>query len=99
MTYRMRDGTRLLLALFSGYFLVAIGYRFLREQMVVDRCLSAYHGSFNYSDMSCDLKENHPYVSYKTRHPRDEQNLLLALGCFGAFLLACWQLRTKIKKT
>jgi hypothetical protein len=76
----------LLLALIAACFMTSIGYRFWREQFVVDRCLSGYYGSFDYSKMSCDLEENHPYVPYQLRHPHDKQNFLLGLSSFAVFL-------------
>ena len=86
------------LALLAACFLISFAYRFSREQFVVDRCLSAYHGSFNYSTMSCDLETNHPYISYQTRHPRDKQNFLIALGSFAVFLSAYLYLKIDLKR-
>ncbi len=54
----------LLLALVSAYFLVIVTYRFSREEWMVDRCLSGYHGSFNYSNMTCDLERTHPFYLF-----------------------------------
>jgi hypothetical protein len=59
-------------------FLVAcpfayVASRYLHEQWIVDRCLSAAHGSFDYSTMSCDLESNHSYVPYGLRHPFDKR--------------------------
>jgi len=50
---------------------IFVGQRFLHEERIVDDCLSAKHGSFDYSTMSCDTNENHPYVPYSVRHPHD----------------------------
>jgi len=89
----------LLLASLAAYFVVAIGYRYLHEQFVVDRCLSGQHGSFDYSNMSCDVEINHPYISYHVRHPHDKQSFLLALVSFAACLLAYRYIRTDRDKT
>ena len=69
----------LLVALFTAGILVYTSYSYLHEQVIVDRCLSANHGSFDYSKMSCDLETNHPYVPYLARHPHAKQVFLLAL--------------------
>jgi hypothetical protein len=71
----------LLFALIAACSLGFITYRFSREELMIDRCLSTYHGSFNYSNMTCDLETNHPYVSYQARHPSD------AAVAFVSFLL------------
>ena len=89
----------LLLASLAAYFVVAIGYRYLHEQFVVDRCLSGKHGSFDYSNMSCDVETNHPYISYHVRHPHDKQNFLLALVSFGGCVSAYGYTRTGRGKT
>ena len=78
----------LLVALVPAYITVSTSYRFLREELFVDRCMSAYHGSVDYSKMSCDLNENHPFVPYNARHPRDKGNFLFALISLIAFLSA-----------
>jgi len=98
---RLKDKVRLWFlvpAFLAAYFLISIAYRFSREQLIVDRCLSAYHGSFDYSTMSCDLEANHPYISYQARHPRDKRNFLLALGSLGVFLLAYLSTKTSLKR-
>jgi len=59
----------LLLAIPGTIFLCCLARRFFHQEVVVDNCLSGRHGSFDYSNMTCDLQENHPYVSYNTRHP------------------------------
>jgi hypothetical protein len=89
----------LLLAFFAACFFVTVTYRFVREELIVDRCLSGNHGSFNYSNMTCDLETNHPYVSYRVRHPRDKRSAALSLGSFVAFLSGAFFLRTDRKKT
>jgi hypothetical protein len=66
---------------------------------MVDRCLSDYHGSFNYSNMTCDLETNHPYVSYQVRHPRDKWTSVLALVSFVSFLTGYFYTRTNQKKS
>jgi hypothetical protein len=75
------------LTLTAALTLLSVSYRFLREELAVDRCLSSLHGSFDYSTMSCDLKENHPYVPYRARHPHDKQVLELALATVAVTLL------------
>jgi hypothetical protein len=93
----MRVGL-LLPAIVAAVFLMLVTYRFLREELVVDRCLSASHGSFDYSTMSCDLQNNHPYVSYGSRHPHDKQIALVSFVAFWLFLVGMWQTRAgKIK--
>ena len=56
-----------------------VTYRLLKEQAMVDDCLSGQHGSFNYSAMTCDLRENHAFVPYGVRHPYDEAAALFAV--------------------
>jgi hypothetical protein len=67
--------------------LASVGYRFLHEEFVVDHCLSGLHGSFDYSTMSCDVKENHVYVPYHVRHPYDAAIFIVALGMMVAIRL------------
>jgi hypothetical protein len=69
----------LLVAIAAIAVLIFTGQRFLREERIVDDCLSAKHGSFDYSTMSCDLNENHPYVPYHIRHPHDGSLALVAV--------------------
>jgi hypothetical protein len=88
----------LIVALVAAYFLVAIAYRFSREELMVDRCLSDYHGSFNYSSMTCDFETNHPYVSYQARHPRDKWAAALALVSFASLLSGYFYTRANQKK-
>jgi hypothetical protein len=76
----------LLAALLAAFVLISITYRYLSEEMIVDRCLSASHGSFDYSTMSCDQVNNHIYVSYGIRHPYDRETALVALAAFAVFL-------------
>jgi len=89
----------LLLALLSACFLIYVTFRFSREELMVDRCLSAKHGSVNYSNMTCDLETNHPYVSYQVRHPHDKRTAVLALVSFVAFLSGYCYTRTNQKRT
>jgi hypothetical protein len=76
----------LFLAVLAGGVLISVVYRFSHEWLMVDQCLSAKHGSFDYSRMSCDLETNHPYVPYHVRHPRDKQAALVAFILVAAFL-------------
>ena len=76
----------LFLAIIAGCFVISVPYRYLHEQWVIDDCLSGKHGSFNYSSMSCDLSENHPYVPYGVRHPHDRSIALIAVSGFVLFL-------------
>jgi len=76
----------LALTLIAGAAFSFVAYRFLHEEYVVDECLSGRHGSFDYTTMSCDLEENHSYISYWTRHPHDELTALTALVSFALFL-------------
>jgi hypothetical protein len=85
------------LAILAACFLIFDAYRFSREELMVDRCLSAYHGSFNYSNMTCDLETNHPYVSYQVRHPLDKWFAALALICFVPFFWSYYHERTNQK--
>jgi hypothetical protein len=97
----VRDKSRvgLLLPMFlATCVLVSVASRFVREEFTVDRCLSAHHGSFNYSNMTCDLETNHPYVSYQTRHPRDETYFLFSFVSAIAFLLIYSYTRTVRRK-
>ena len=97
----MRDKVRLwflLLAFLAAYFVTSVAYRFLREQWMVDRCLSAYHGSVNYSNMTCDLETNHPYVSYRVRHPHDKRTATLALVSFAALVSGYFYTRINQKR-
>ena len=66
--------------LVAGFALSVVTYRYLHEQNIVDDCLSGEHGSFDYSTMSCDLDNNHPYVSYEKRHPQDRSVGFVAIG-------------------
>ncbi len=94
----MKDKVRLwflLLALLTALFLISLTYRFLREELMIDRCLSANHGSVDYSNMTCDVERNHPYVSYEARHPHDKRTAALALVSFVAFLSGYCYARTQ----
>lgn len=83
----------MVLALMSLAFLASILFRLLREEIMVDRCLSGLHGSFDYSTRSCDLRENHPFVPYSARHYPDEMAAALAAGLTTAFVWAFWYVR------
>ena len=76
----------LALALLAGGVFISVSFRFLLEEKKVDDCLSAKHGSFDYSTKSCDLETNHPYVPYSARHPLDKRVALIAFLCCIAFL-------------
>jgi hypothetical protein len=96
----MKDKMRLWflrLAILAACFLIFVTYRFSREEFMVDRCLSDLHGSFNYSNMTCDLETNHPYVPYHSRHPRDKWVAALAFACFVPFLSGYFHKRTNQK--
>jgi len=88
----------LLLTLSTACFLALVVFRFAHEEFIVDRCLSAHHGSFNYSDMICDVETNHPYVPYQVRHPRDERNFELSLLSFVALLSGYLYVRVHRRK-
>lgn len=76
----------LLVAFLAGCFLVSVVYRYSHEESMVDQCLSANHGSFDYSNMSCDLVTNHPYIPYQVRHPHDKKVALAAFVSLAVFL-------------
>lgn len=85
----MKSKLRLMLlasALLAAGVFISVSYRFLAEEKKVDDCLSGQHGSFDYSTMSCDLEENHPYVPYSMRHPRDKRIAQTAFLCFAGLL-------------
>jgi hypothetical protein len=72
------------------------GFRYSREWLNVDSCLDS-GGSFDYSRMVCDYKENHAFVSYSQRHPN---SLLiggsaLSIGLCAAF--AAQQIRRRME--
>jgi hypothetical protein len=75
----------LLLTLAAAGFLLFLVYRFSHEELMIDRCLSGSHGSFDYSRMECDLETNHPYIPYQARHLRDKMTALVALISFAVF--------------
>jgi hypothetical protein len=75
------------LGLLAACVLAAVTYRFSREEFIVDNCLSAKHGSFDYAKMSCDLEENHIYVPYQVRHPHDKRIAVVSLVTFVALLI------------
>ena len=85
------------LAFLGAACLVSVACRFAREEMTVDRCLSGRHGSFNYSSMTCDLEENHPYIAYHVRHPRDKRNAEISLAWLVTFASAYSLTKTRIK--
>lgn len=72
----------------------SVSYRFLHEELIVDRCLSGQHGSFDYSMMSCDLNDNHTYMPYAARHPRD-----LPIFAVGLLLLISVRTKLSVKET
>jgi hypothetical protein len=76
-----------LFAFLAMCVLASVTYRFSREEFIVDNCLSAKHGSFDYAKMSCDLQENHIYVPYQVRHPHDRQIAIVSLVTFAALLI------------
>jgi hypothetical protein len=76
-----------LFALLAGCLLASVTYRFSREEFIVDNCLSAKHGSFDYAKMSCDLEENHSYVPYQVRHPHDKEIAIGSLIILAALAL------------
>jgi hypothetical protein len=86
----MKNKARLvffLLASLAACVSASVTYRFSREEFIVDNCLSAKHGSFDYAKMSCDLQENHIYVPYLVRHPHDRQIAIVSLVTFAALLI------------
>lgn len=87
------------LTLVAAFCVVSITYRVSYDWWLVDDCLSGKHGSFDYSKMSCDLEENHPYIPYRARHPHDKQIGLLGLISFPVFLSGYWYGRINSKKT
>jgi hypothetical protein len=98
---REKAGMRLsflLFAVLSAGSLMFVTYRYSREELIVDRCLSDEHGSFDYFKMSCDLETNHPYIPYQTRHPRDKQTAMLSSVSFAVFLFGYRRLRFSIQE-
>jgi hypothetical protein len=87
----------LLLALLAACLLIFVAYRHLSEEFMVDRCLSAYHGSFNYSDMTCDLETNHSSVPYQSRHPLDIWVAAFAFVSFVSLVGGYYYKRTNQK--
>ncbi len=85
MKEKMRSGF-LLLAILAAFFMLSVSYRYVHEQWIIDDCLSGKHGSFDYSAMSCDLKENHIYVPYSIRHPHDGSIARIAFMSLALFL-------------
>jgi len=86
MKGKIRSGF-LLLAIIAGWFVISVPYSYLHEQWLIDDCLSGKHGSFNYSSMSCDTRENHIYVPYGIRHPHDKSIALIAALALAMSLL------------
>lgn len=97
MREKLRIGL-LLSAILTAFFALSIGYRYLHEQWIIDDCLSGKHGSFNYSTMSCDLRESHPYVSYNVRHSRDPLMAEIAFVSFAAFMWGYKLMKTSGEK-
>jgi hypothetical protein len=48
--------------------LIGVGWRYAHEFYAVDSCLDS-SGSFDYSTLTCDHVQNHPYIPYDQRHP------------------------------
>ena len=71
----------------AGCTLGFVTSRFLREEIIVDHCLSAKHGSFDYAKMSCDLEENHIYIPYRIRHPNDKRITIVSLVTLATLAL------------
>ena len=88
----------LFLTVIAGCFAISVSYRYLHEQRAIDDCLSGKHGSFDYSSMSCDLKENHVYVPYRVRHPQDKSIALIAVCAFALFLSGYGYMRASSKR-
>jgi hypothetical protein len=98
----MKNSVRLcflLLAVVPAYFVVSVAYRRVHEEVVVDQCFSGNHGSFNYSNMSCDLETNHAYVPYRARYSHDLQIFIVALVSFTALVSAYSYIGIRHKKT
>jgi len=76
----------LLVALAAALVAIAVPFRYMREQSVVDDCLSKKHSSFDYATISCDVNENHPYVPYGMRHRHDVPVALTALIAFARLI-------------
>ena len=92
----MRGKARLglfLFALLAGFVLASVTY-LSREEFIVDNCLSAKHGSFDYAKMSCDLAENHIYIPYEVRHPHDKQIAIVSLFTFAVVVFGYRFLRS-----
>jgi hypothetical protein len=77
----------LVAAVLSAALVLGVVFRFSREELLVDDCLSARRGSFDYLAMTCDLENNHLYVPYQTRHPNDKRMALVGLVSMLAFLI------------
>jgi hypothetical protein len=65
---------------------IFVAHRYFHEESMVDECLSGRHGSFDYSTMTCDLNENHLYVSYSVRHPDDSSIFFVGSAACALFL-------------
>jgi hypothetical protein len=76
------------------------GVRYSREWLNIDSCLDS-GGSFDYSRMACDYKENHPFASYSGRHPNSLliAGSALAIGLSASGALLAQQLRRKMKNS
>ena len=73
----------LILFLASTFVLLALTSVFLFDFMRTDACVSQ-GGSFDYETGLCDLateqRNNHPYISYRQRHPVIFGSSAAALG-------------------
>ena len=65
---------------------ILLTIHFMREVMLVDRCLDG-GGSFDYVRMVCDREVSHRYVSYAERHIKSIIAVLAAVLIGGAYLL------------
>jgi hypothetical protein len=88
----------LLLAILSTVVLASVAYRYLHEESLVDDCLSGEHGSFDYSTMSCDLENNHPYIPYHVRHPYDKTAALVGFISLALTTSAYGYVRLRTKR-
>lgn len=58
---------RIIVVFASLYMPLGCTLLYLSEQIAVDTCLDR-GGSFNYTTMTCDFEDNHPYVPFASRH-------------------------------
>jgi len=81
----------LILTISLPLYLICI---FLQEWSVVDSCLDS-GGSFDYSTMTCDHKNNHPYIPFGQRHR--EMLWLVSIGCLSSLIIFFWSFRARIQ--